>query len=183
MLGEKRCFYVNHSGVVKESLAKIKEGLSQKKKNEMSQTWFESWFNSSPWFATLISSLVGPHIILLLLLTFRPCILNKLVTFIKSPINTVQLMVLRSQYTALPMVPLAGDNVELTSDPWLGLSWILEKGGMKDLSYSILLKKTPFCKNSQKTAFWKSLNLTPPPGDQSESVASPGNENQSEPNT
>ena len=107
---------MNHSGVVKESLAKIKEGLSQKK-NEMSQTWFESWFNSSPWFALLISSLVGPHIILLLLLTFRPCILNKLVTFIKSPINTVQLMVLRSQHAALPTVPLAGDNTELTSDP------------------------------------------------------------------
>ena len=108
---------MNHSGVVKESLAKIKEGLSQKKKNEMSQTWFESWFNSSPWFATLISSLVGPHIILLLLLTFRPCILNKLVTFIKSPINTVQLMVLRSQYTALPTVPLAGENIALATDP------------------------------------------------------------------
>ena len=109
---------MKHSGVVRESLAKIREGLSQKKrKREMSQTWFESWFNSSPWFATLISSLVGPLIILLPLLTFRPCILNKLVTFIKSPINTVQLMVLRSQYAALQTVPLAGDNIELTPDP------------------------------------------------------------------
>ena len=147
----------------------------------MSQIWFESWFNSSPWFATLISSLVGPLIILLLLLIFGPCLLNKLVAFIKSHINTVQLMVLRSQYAALPTVPLAGDNIELTSDPWLGLSWILEKGGMKDLSYSILLKKTPFCKNSWKRAFWKSLNLTPPPWDQSEPMASPENGNQSEP--
>ena len=109
---------MNHLGVVKESLAKIREGLSQKKrKREMSQTWFESWFNSSPWFATLISSLVGPLIILLLLLIFGPCLLNKLVAFIKSHINTVQLMVLRSQYVALPTVPLAGDNIELTSDP------------------------------------------------------------------
>ena len=109
---------MNHLGVVKESLAKIREGLSQKKrKREMSQTWFESWFNSSPWFATLISSLVGPLIILLLLLIFGPCLLNKLVAFIKSHINTVQLMVLRSQSVALPTVPLAGDNIELTSDP------------------------------------------------------------------
>ena len=83
----------------------------------MSQNWFESWFNSSPWFTTLISSLVGPLIILLLLLTFRPCLLNKLVAFIKSRINTVQLMVLRSQYAALPTVPSAGDNIELTPDP------------------------------------------------------------------
>ena len=76
-LGEECCFYVNHSGVVRESLAKIREGLSQRKRErKISQTWFESWFNSSPWFATLISSLVGPLIILLLLLTLRPCLLN-----------------------------------------------------------------------------------------------------------
>ena len=76
-LGEECCFYVNHSGVVRESLAKIRERLSQRKRErKISQTWFESWFNSSPWFATLISSLVGPLIILLLLLTLRPCLLN-----------------------------------------------------------------------------------------------------------
>ena len=76
-LGEECCFYVNHSGVVRESLAKIREGLSQRKRErKISQTWFESWFNSSPWSATLISSLVGPLIILLLLLTLRPCLLN-----------------------------------------------------------------------------------------------------------
>ena len=83
----------------------------------MSQNWFESWFNSSPWFATLISSLVGPLIILLSLLTFRPCLLNKLVAFIKSYINMVQLRVLRSQYAALPNPPLVKDNIKLTTDP------------------------------------------------------------------
>ena len=104
--------------MVRESLAKIREGLNQRKRErEMSQSWFESWFNSSPWFATLISSLVGPLSILLLLLTFGPCLLNKLVAFIKSCINVLQLMVRRSQYTALPMVPLVGDNIKLTPDP------------------------------------------------------------------
>ena len=34
-------------------------------------------------------------------------------TFIKGCINTVQLMVLRSQYTALPAAPLAEENIEL----------------------------------------------------------------------
>ena len=109
---------MNHSGVVKESLAKIREGLNQRKRErEMSQNWLESWFNSFPWFTTLISSLVGPLIILLLLLTLGPCLLNKLVAFIKSRINAVQLMVHRSQYMALPTVPLVGDNIELTQDP------------------------------------------------------------------
>ena len=109
---------MNHSGVVRESLAKIRERLSQRKRErEMSQNWCESRFNSSPWFTTLISSLVGPLIILLLLLTLGPCLLNKLVAFIKSRINAVQLMVHRSQYTALPTVPFVGDNIELTPDP------------------------------------------------------------------
>jgi hypothetical protein len=45
---------------------------------------------------------VGPLVILLLILTFGPCILNKLVTFEKDWVSTVQLMVLRQQYKGLP---------------------------------------------------------------------------------
>ena len=51
----------------------------------------------------------GP-LMILLLLTFGPCLLNKLMNFIKSRINTVQLVVFRSQYTALPMAPLEEEN-------------------------------------------------------------------------
>ena len=105
---------MKHSGVVRESLAKIREGLSQRKREREK---FESWFSSSPWLMTLISSLAGPLITLLLLLTFRPCLLNKLINFIKGRINMVQLMVLRSQYAALPNPPLVKDNIKLTTDP------------------------------------------------------------------
>ena len=49
----------------------------------------------------LISTLVGPLRVLLLILTFGPCIVTKLVAFIKDSVNTVQLMVLRQQYQAL----------------------------------------------------------------------------------
>ena len=34
VLGEECCFYVNHSGVIREALAKIREGLNQKKKKK-----------------------------------------------------------------------------------------------------------------------------------------------------
>ena len=77
-------------------MAKVREGLAKRKREREQQGWFESWFNQSPWLATLLSALAGP-LILLLLLTLGPYI-NKLVAFIKDRVNTIQLMVLRTQY-------------------------------------------------------------------------------------
>ena len=92
-------------------MAKVREGLERRRRErEAQQGWFKSWFQSfqsSPWLTTLLSSLVGPIIILLLLLTFGPCILGRLLAFIKQRLNTVQLMVMRQQYQGLP-----------TSTPW-----------------------------------------------------------------
>jgi hypothetical protein len=45
--------------------------------------------------------LVRTPIVFLLLLTFGPCILNKLIAFIKERIGAVQLMVLHQQYETL----------------------------------------------------------------------------------
>jgi hypothetical protein len=84
-------------------MSKVREGLAKRKwKREAQENWFEAWFNRSPWFTTLVSTLVGPLVILLLILTFSPYILNKLMTFVRDRINTVQLMILRQQYEKLP---------------------------------------------------------------------------------
>jgi hypothetical protein len=48
-----------------------------------------------------MSTLMGPLIILLLLLTCGLLILNKLVTFVRERIGAVQLFVLRQQYQSL----------------------------------------------------------------------------------
>ena len=80
-------------------MAKVREGLAQRKRErEAQQRWFKSWFQQSPWLTTLISTLLGPLLILLLMLTFGPCIIDRLIAFVKKRINTVQLSVLRQQY-------------------------------------------------------------------------------------
>ncbi|NWQ84999.1 ENV1 protein, partial [Columbina picui] len=82
-------------------LSQGKRRISTKEGREAQQGWFESWSNQSPWLATLISTLLGPLIKLMSVLTFGPCVLNKLLTFVKSRINAVQLMVMRQQYLEL----------------------------------------------------------------------------------
>lgn len=94
----KECwFYVNHSGIIKESLAKVRESIERcQREQENSKSWHHSLFDNSPWLTTLISTITGSLIIFLLLLTFGPCIIKKLLQYIKQRLGTIQLMVMRS---------------------------------------------------------------------------------------
>ncbi|KAF1569725.1 MLV-related proviral Env polyprotein, partial [Eudyptes schlegeli] len=94
-LREKCCIYTNHTEIVRDTMAKLQEGLEKRKRErEAQQNWFTSWFNHSPWFATLISTLIGPIITIITVLIFRPCILNRLVSFVKSRLEKVNIMFL-----------------------------------------------------------------------------------------
>jgi hypothetical protein len=98
-LGEECCFYVNHSGVIRDSMTLLRKRI--KDREPKSSGWYEQLFNWSPWLTTLLSALAGPIILLLLMLTIGPCVVNRLLTFIRERVNAVQLMVLRSQYQPL----------------------------------------------------------------------------------
>ena len=65
-------------------------------------TWYTGIYKMSPWLTTLISSISGPLLIILLCLTCGPIVINKLTSFIKERIETVKLMVLAQPYTILP---------------------------------------------------------------------------------
>ncbi|RMB97195.1 hypothetical protein DUI87_26297 [Hirundo rustica rustica] len=92
-LREECCFYADLTGVVRDSMAELRERLAQRKRErEAQQGWFESWFNQSPWLATLVSTLIGPLTMILLPLIFGPCILKKLVSFVRSRFEKVDIL-------------------------------------------------------------------------------------------
>ncbi|NWT62637.1 ENV1 protein, partial [Erythrocercus mccallii] len=76
-------------------MAELRDRLAQRKRDkETQQDWFRSLFNRSPWIATLISTLTGPIIMILLVLLFGPCIINKIAQFVKARLSKINVMVL-----------------------------------------------------------------------------------------
>ena len=75
--------YQNLTAAINLDIEKIKSKNKQKQKQKKEDWNIKSWFNSSLWMKTLISTLLGTTLILLLMLTFGPCIVNKLIAFVK----------------------------------------------------------------------------------------------------
>lgn len=97
------CFYANQSGVVKNSLAKVKGSIcrNRNKKLNSNKSWFQSWFKWNPWLTTLLTSLAWPVVLLFFGLLIGPCVLNWLVNFMKNCIASVQLLYMHSHYNLI----------------------------------------------------------------------------------
>ncbi|XP_061873042.1 MLV-related proviral Env polyprotein-like [Colius striatus] len=89
-LREECCFYADHTGVVRDSMAELRKRLKERKRErEKNQNWYESWFSYTPWLTTLISTIAGPLILLLLALIIRPCIFNRIVGIIAEQVKKI----------------------------------------------------------------------------------------------
>lgn len=89
-LQEECCVYVDKTGLVRESIKRVREGLEQRKRErDREESWYENWFSTSPWITTLLPSILGPLVGLLLLVSFGPWLISRLTTFIKQQIENV----------------------------------------------------------------------------------------------
>ncbi|NXI60186.1 ENV1 protein, partial [Chloroceryle aenea] len=75
------------------------------------KSWYENWFNCSPWLTTLLSTVTGSVVILVLGLTFRPCIFNRLTDIVKGR----HLMLARAKYEKIPDNPETEGKLTLSN--------------------------------------------------------------------
>lgn len=87
-LREECCFYSDKTGLVQNSLDKVKKSLENRKRaREQQESWYQNWFSASPWLTTLLPSLLGPFVGIFLLISFGPWAFNRLTTFIKDQVD------------------------------------------------------------------------------------------------
>lgn len=89
-LKEECCFYKDRTGLVQDSIDKVKKGLeARQKQREKDESWYKNWFSTSPLFSTLLPSLLGPLVGLLLLLTFGPWAFRRITDLVKKQVDAL----------------------------------------------------------------------------------------------
>ncbi|XP_049636651.1 MLV-related proviral Env polyprotein-like [Suncus etruscus] len=113
-LKEECCFFKDKLGLVKDSIKKVEESLAETKKTlDREESWYKNWFSTSPWLSTLLSTLLGPFIGFMLLISFGPWAFCRLIGFIKTQINEATKKSVGIYYQQLqPHEPPIADTTE-----------------------------------------------------------------------
>jgi hypothetical protein len=98
-LNEECCFYTNKSGVVRDMARQLKERVT-KRRQEPANSW-SFWSNIWSWVPWALP-LAGPLFMPLLILLFRPCIINAISRFISQQVQWIKLQLLGKEYSPLP---------------------------------------------------------------------------------
>lgn len=96
-LQEECCFFANRSGIVRDKIKKLQEDLEKRRHALMTSPFWTSFNGLLPFLLPLL----GPILTLLLLLTFGPCIINKIAQFVQKRVEAIQLMNVHVQYQRL----------------------------------------------------------------------------------
>lgn len=114
-LKEECCFYADKTGLVENSPQKVRESLQKRQRErEKSEVWYKNWFSASPLLTTLLPSILGPFIGLLLLVSFGTWVLRKLTDFIKAQVDSATKQV-SVHYHCL--------HCEEAETPWVARGW------------------------------------------------------------
>ncbi|NWV15910.1 ENV2 protein, partial [Ptilonorhynchus violaceus] len=113
-LKEECCTYVDETGIVFDTLGELRKQIERREKERESyRSWYENWFNQSPWLTTLLSTIAGPLILLIIGLTFGPCIFNKVIEIVKGRLEAAHLLLVKTRYDELEnRDEEIGDNLE-----------------------------------------------------------------------
>lgn len=107
-LKEECCFYVDKTGLVKESMKKV--GGGGRWGREGGQSWHQNWFSTSPWLTTLLPSSLGPLVVPLLLISFGPWAFSRLTSLIKQQVDDWAVKPIHVHYHRLALEDLGKEG-------------------------------------------------------------------------
>ncbi|AAA47733.1 envelope polyprotein [Simian retrovirus 1] len=109
-LQEKCCFYANKSGIVRDKIKNLQDDLEKRRKQLIDNPFWTGFHGLLPY----VMPLLGPLLCLLLVLSFGPIIFNKLMTFIKHQIESIQAKPIQVHYHRLEQEDHGGSYLNLT---------------------------------------------------------------------
>lgn len=110
-LKEECCFYADKTGIVEDSMRKVRESLERRKKErEQDEGWYKNWFSTSPFLTTLLPSILGPLFGLLLAISFGPWALRRLTQFVKDQIDDLRTKPIQVHYHRLDLTERGLDD-------------------------------------------------------------------------